>query len=59
MITNVSGWFEVFCDICGFGCHLLGRSTQIAEKQFKEDGGTIQNGKHYCDKDCLQKGLRA
>ena len=51
---SVRKYYEISCNQCGSG-HLYIHSIKYANSSFKEEGGLIKKGKHFCTKECLNK----
>ena len=51
---SIKKYYEIVCDSCGQACHYTGNII-LSEAQFRDDGGIVTKGKHYCDEDCKSK----
>ena len=51
---SIQKYYEISCDWCRCGCYYT-HNIKYAEECFREDGGLIKKGKHFCTKECYDK----
>lgn len=52
---GINKYVEMYCDNCGNADHYSGSSIKLANEQWKDLGGIVVKGKHYCNEKCQKE----